>query len=117
MQTFASLCIIADYYINTKAFAANCINKDKAQMHCNGKCQLEKKINTGDTNDKQTPERKIDNTNEVLSSKTFFTSVEILFKSLSKEKYIIINTGIPVDRASGFFHPPKSALSVIASVA
>ncbi len=86
-------------------------------MHCNGKCQLEKKINTTDNNDKQSPERKIDTQNEVLSSKTFFTSVEILSKPLSKEKYITINTGVPVDRSSGFFHPPKAALSITASMA
>jgi hypothetical protein len=117
MQTFSILFFIADYYINTKSFAANCINKDKSQMHCNGKCQLEKKINTGDNNDKQAPEKKIDNTNEVLSSKIFFTSVEILFKPLSKEKHMLTNTGIPVDRASGFFHPPKPAPGIIASMA
>ena len=86
-------------------------------MHCNGKCQLEKKINTSDNNDKQTPERKIDNTNEVLSSRTFFSSVEILFKPLSEKKYIIIDTGVPVDRASGFFHPPKCTVDIIANVA
>jgi len=72
IQTFCSLFFIADYYINTKAFAANCINKDKSQLHCNGKCQLEKKINTADSNDKQSPERKIDTQNEVLSSKNIF---------------------------------------------
>jgi hypothetical protein len=118
IQTFCSLFFVADYYINTATYAANCINKDKPKMQCNGKCQLQKKINTADTNDKQSPERKIDTQNEVLSSKTFFTSVEILFKPFNKEKYIIINTGVPIDRSSGFFHPPKpEPIIIIASEA
>ncbi len=78
-------------------------------MHCDGKCQLEKKINTEDKNDKQSPERKNDNSNEVLSSKSFFASVEILSGSVDKQRYLILNSGIPVDRSSGFFRPPKSA--------
>ena len=87
-------------------------------MQCNGKCQLQKKINTADTNDKQSPERKIDNANEVLSSKTFFASVEIPVKPISREKYFVINTGVPIDRSSGFFHPPKPApVSIIANEA
>ena len=76
-------------------------------MHCNGKCQLEKKINTEDNSDKQNPERKNDTVNEVLSSKSFFASVEMLLKPVFIKEYCIINSGVPVDRSSRFFHPPK----------
>jgi hypothetical protein len=109
MQTFCSLFFVADYYINTKAFAANCVNKDKPQMHCDGKCQLQKKINTEDKNDKQSPERKNDNLTEVLSSKSFFASVEILPDSVNKKQYCTIYTDVPIDRSFSFFHPPKTA--------
>jgi hypothetical protein len=107
IQTFCSLFFVADYYINTKAFAATCINKNKPKMHCDGKCQLEKKINTEDSSDKQNPERKNDTVNEVLSSKSFFASVEMPFKPVFIKEYCSINPGIPTDRSSRFFHPPK----------
>jgi hypothetical protein len=43
-QTFSNAIIVADYYINTKSFAANCENKNKPQLHCNGQCQMVKQI-------------------------------------------------------------------------
>ncbi|CAN5718003.1 hypothetical protein BH10BAC2_BH10BAC2_17520 [soil metagenome] len=43
-QTFSNAIIVADYYINTESFAANCENKDKPQLHCNGKCQMTKQL-------------------------------------------------------------------------
>lgn len=33
-----------DYEINREVFLKECINKDKPEMHCDGKCQLEKEI-------------------------------------------------------------------------
>lgn len=77
-------------------------------MHCNGKCQLQKKLNDNNGKEKQSPERKNEAGNEVISSKTFFASVEIPFTSVNTNKYFILNKGIPVDKASDFFHPPQS---------
>lgn len=77
-------------------------------MHCNGKCQLQKKLNDNNGKEKQSPERKNEAGNEVISSKTFFASVEIPFTSVNTKKYFILNKGIPVDKAFDFFHPPQS---------
>jgi len=109
IDTCSSLFFVAGYYINPATYAENCVNKDKPQMHCNGKCQLQKKINTENTNDKQNPERKNNNLDEVLSSKTFFASLEIAINPIDGNKYFITNTGIPTDRYFRFFRPPKSA--------
>lgn len=43
-QTFSNAIIVADYYTNTASFAAQCENKDKPQMHCNGQCQMVKQM-------------------------------------------------------------------------
>jgi len=43
-QTFAGPFIMLDYFVNTAAYAKNCINKARPKMHCNGKCQAMKKI-------------------------------------------------------------------------
>ncbi len=78
-------------------------------MHCDGKCQLQKKINSENNSDKQNPERKNDNLNEVISSKTFFASIEIPINPVCCKQYLIINPGAPVDKSFQFFHPPKTA--------
>lgn len=35
---------ITDWIINNEVAQENCINKENAEMHCNGSCQLDKKI-------------------------------------------------------------------------
>src|SRR5436305_15049482 len=100
--------------MDTAAYAANCVNKSNTQMHCNGQCQLEKKINTENNKDRQSNERKYENLDEVLSAKNFFASVEIPIKIVTAKKYFITNTGFPVDKSSRFFHPPKTFSQTIA---
>jgi hypothetical protein len=43
---------IINYVINIESITKNyCVNKDKPQLHCNGNCQLSKKLNTTNTNE------------------------------------------------------------------
>ena len=52
MQTFSTLIIIADYQLNKNYIAQNlCENKNKPQLHCNGKCQLNKQLQKQDKNE------------------------------------------------------------------
>jgi len=83
-------------------------------MHCNGACQLQKKLNTEENKDKQTNERKNENLNEVLSSKSFFASVDLPIKIFIAKNYFITNTGFPVDKSFQFFHPPQAFSHTIA---
>ena len=106
---FYDLFTIAGYYMNTSAYAMNCVNKNKPQLHCNGKCQLQKKLEN-QNNNKQAPERKNDNSNEVLSSKTFFASVETLPSIFKHIKYFTLNNTLTVDKSFAFFHPPQNAI-------
>jgi hypothetical protein len=101
--------MIAGYYINTPAYAINCINKNKPQMHCNGKCQLQKKMNSDETKNNPNAERKGGTGDEVLSSKTFFASVETLAMPFKHEKYFSINNTLTVDKSFSFFHPPQNS--------
>src|ERR1700733_11717055 len=107
IETFGNLFMVAGYYINTPAYAANCINKDNPQMHCNGKCQLQKKLNEENNKDKQNTDRRNDVGIEVLSSKSFFAFVQAPFKPAITKEYFIKNTGTPVDHSFQFFHPPQ----------
>lgn len=106
-ETFCDVFTVAGYYLNTKSYAINCVNKYKPQMHCNGKCQLQKKLNNENGKEKQSAEKKNESGNEIISFNTFFASVETPFKSVTRKKYFISNTGIPVDKSFDFFHPPQ----------
>ncbi len=104
-QTFNQASIVARYYVNTAAFAKNCENKAKPQMHCNGKCQMMKQLQQASKNDQQAPEKSGNAKNEVLSSKSFFASIQfslssatIHFNKYQVQKLASIPTAI--------FHPP-----------
>jgi hypothetical protein len=97
--------MVMDYYANTATYAKNCENKAKPQLHCNGHCQLMKKLKQEENKDKQNPERRADNKNEVVSSKSFFASVSII-SSFQKNIFFIQNNSLVKDITQDFFHPP-----------
>ena len=74
-QTLNKAVLVTSYYANIQAYAKNCENKAKPQMHCNGKCQMMKKLRQEENKDKQNPERR-NNYDEVLSSKNFFLTLQ-----------------------------------------
>ncbi|MFL5811765.1 MAG: hypothetical protein ACJ749_19740, partial [Flavisolibacter sp.] len=87
-------------------FAKHCENKARPIMHCNGKCQMMKKIQEEEKKEQQSPERKMENKNEVVSSKSFFASLQFqllimstLFKPLHQPLF-------PKDPPADIFHPP-----------
>jgi len=105
-QTFSAQVIQLNYYMNTATFAKNCENKARPKMHCNGKCQVMKKMQEEEKKDQQVPERKSANKNEVLSSKSFFCS--IVFNSIIVENdFPRRSIPAPVDRSASVFHPPQ----------
>jgi hypothetical protein len=107
-ETFNGVFLVAGYYSNTQAFAVNCINKDKPQMHCNGKCQLQKKMDETNNKDRQNTERRNETGLNILSSKSFFASIESLLDISIKQKYFIADSVIPLNNSSQFFHPPQT---------
>ena len=104
-QTFHKAVIVSGYYANTADYAKNCINKAKPQLHCNGKCQMMKKLKQEDKKDQQNPERRSSSKDEVLSSKSFFASIDtrVLIASFVFDGF---SAGKPVKIAATFFHPP-----------
>ena len=107
-QTFSRMFIIADYYANTAPYAKDCINKARPKMHCNGKCQMMKKILQQEKKDLENTERRENLKNEVISSKSFFVSlthpIPIIIENNPTAKYI---KNKPTEPLSDIFHPPK----------
>jgi len=104
-QTFSKSFIVADYYMNTGAFAKNCVNKAKPKMHCNGKCQMMKKLKEQEKKEEQAPERKTELKTDVLSSKSFFTTLNV---PVTMEHIVFgdLPDRTPVEMPRSIFHPP-----------
>ena len=105
-QMFSGQIIQLNYYLNPAAFAKNCENKARPMMHCNGKCQVMKKMLEEEKKDQQSQEGKSVNKNEVFSSKSFFGSIayhSIIVKNIFSRDIILV----PIDRSAAVFHPPR----------
>ncbi|MFT3681227.1 MAG: hypothetical protein QM791_13205 [Ferruginibacter sp.] len=106
IQTFSKAFIVFDYLTNTKSFAKNCENKARPKMHCNGKCQMMKKLKQEEKKDEQSPERKAEHKNEyVLSSKSFYPVIAFNTKEL-KQSFSLFNTGSEVKMPRSLLRPP-----------
>jgi hypothetical protein len=104
-QSFNRVMIVFNYYGNTASFAKNCENKAKPMLHCNGRCQMMKKLKQEENKDKQNPQRRNENKDEVYCVKNIlsFTQAKPSFPS---PEYLTRNNTATKDIASEFFHPP-----------
>lgn len=105
-QTFSKTFVVADYFLNTASYAKNCENKARPAMHCNGKCQMMKKMKQQENSDKQNPERKYDNKSNPLSSKSWFANSLFRYVDGAQTVYPEFNCGKTETRPRLFFHPP-----------
>jgi hypothetical protein len=105
-QTFQRAWIVLDYYTNTSSFLANCENISRPVLHCDGKCQMVKKIKQEEKKSQQNPERKMENKNEVISSRSFFTTLEYKIPPSKSIAFSFYKAGRLTRRPSAIFHPP-----------
>ena len=106
-QTFDQGFCYVGYIINKAEYMRNCENKYRPMLHCDGKCQLMKKIDAQRKKDEQqAPELKLAAKSEIISSRSSFLLIAPgLITDIIRE-YGTEDTGTPVDRAFSFFHPP-----------
>ncbi len=104
-QTFSNAAIVGSYYVNTADYAKNCINKARPKMHCNGKCQMMKKLKQEEKKDAQNPERRSNGNENVLSSKSHFASIQFLYNPTTIH-YLDYQPSSVSDMAMEIFHPP-----------
>lgn len=111
-QTFSQGWYYMGYVIEKKAYMQRCINKYRPQLHCDGKCQLMKKIKEQEEKEQQqAPELKIAKT-QVFSSSSSFPCFIPKPVSTKRSFYEIIKSGAPVDRPAALFHPPGNSSRV-----
>jgi hypothetical protein len=108
-QTFNRSLLFISYYANPAAFAQNCINKARPMMHCNGKCQVMRKIQEEERKEKEDLERKAENKTEYFSSKAFADMPALAAGSEIKRLFAPFLISQPVDKAYSLLHPPAMA--------
>lgn len=109
MQTFSRAIVVFDYTLNTKAYARNCENKARPKLHCNGKCQMMKKLKGEERKDQQNPDRKAENKNEVVSLLPPI-SQDIAYVHLPEKQIYAAVQGEKERKISHtVFHPPSAA--------
>ncbi|MBI1344358.1 MAG: hypothetical protein GC171_15665 [Terrimonas sp.] len=104
-SSFYQAILVLDYRINTAAYARNCINKYKPQLHCNGQCQLMKKIQQQENKEQKSPALKLANKTEVISARTYFLLPEFL-PGIEKTEYFTFSDTRTFDQPTFIFHPP-----------
>ena len=109
-STFCRTVIVLDYYTSTAAFAKDCINKAIPKMHCNGKCQMMKKLEQEEQKDQDNPERKSENKNEIFFANAF-CSTTFLQTQATRHAVARIVVSKPVDRNYYLLRPPATAPS------
>ena len=107
-SSFCRTVIVLDYYANTAAYAKECINKARLAMHCNGKCQMIKKLEQEEKNDQDNLERKAENKNETQPANSF-CSATFLQPEATRHVAAQIIIQKPVDRNYSLFRPPSAA--------
>jgi len=108
-QTFDQGVYYLGYLADKSAYAKNCVNKSRPRLQCNGKCQLMKRILEQEKKDQQqTPELKLAAKVEVISSRSFYTTMLPVAGVIIHRHYYAYNSGSPVDQPSSFFHPPNA---------
>jgi hypothetical protein len=108
-QTFSKSFIVAGYYANTQVYAKNCENKAKPQMHCNGKCQMMKKIKAEEKKNQDGSERKTDNKIDLQFFSPTHASMgaTIAFDQPNNIQPTYQNN-TTIDRHTDIFHPPQA---------
>lgn len=94
------------FEVNQKYIAKElCENKDKPQMHCNGKCYLMKKLKQA-----QEKEQKQERQSQKPQVQDAIVSTALVFKQYAFAEikfHVPFSTGMPQSIKNSIFHPPQ----------
>lgn len=106
LVNFANAFVFAGFEMNQKYIAAElCVNKDKPQLHCNGKCYLMKKLKQAE--DK---EQKQERQSQKVQIQDALIVKPLVFKQYSFAEihfHVPFSTGMPQSILNSIFHPPQ----------
>ncbi|MBW8687376.1 hypothetical protein [Chitinophaga rhizophila] len=100
--------VMFEFYLNQEFIAKNlCINRDKPQVQCNGKCQLKKQLAKENKREQENPEQRAELKAEIFYPSVTECLVPVAYYTSVPATYNIPTTiGVPIDQASAIFQPP-----------
>jgi hypothetical protein len=102
--------ILLSYFTNKQAYERYCVNKARPQLHCDGKCQMAKKIKAEEERDQKDPLKNSLSSEVTMINENHFVSIQPEFIALIIRKDIFPHSiGNVVDRSRSLFHPPNAA--------
>jgi len=105
-QCFAQSFILIKFYVNQSYYQSICENKARPMLHCNGKCQLAKKLRQAEKKDQQNSSRRLVNNNQEVicfPASTYNFYCASLLKNHFEHFQDNHTVGFPVS----IFHPPS----------
>ena len=106
IYTFSQSLIVADYLVNieyiTEIF---CVNKEKPEMKCNGKCHLTKELQKDEEKKSKTFEKSIEISLICETNNTKIVSDGVVIP-LSKKDIFIYFEPLSSNYIGAIFHPP-----------
>jgi len=106
LQYFNKAFIVVNYYTNTQQYAQNCINKSRPKLHCNGQCQMMKRLKAQENKDANNPDRKGENKSETFSPFILINDNFLAYNLSVKTAYPFYNDNSVRAISRSCFHPP-----------
>lgn len=107
VHTFSKGFLAVHYLLYTDVYLKACVNKEKPELGCNGKCQLGKKMTEQENASTPVPILKDAGKTEVLSTRSY----PPVYKTVLQFKVIVRipvhDAGAAVHRSFSVFHPPR----------
>lgn len=110
-QSMSKGIILLSYFTNKQAYEKYCVNKARPQLHCDGKCQMAKKIKAEEERDQKDPLKNSLSSEVTMINENHFVSIHPEFIALViREDIFPHSIGNVVDRSRSFFHPPNAVV-------
>ncbi len=101
--------IVLSYFTNKQAYERYCVNKARPQLHCDGKCQMAKKIKAEEERDQKDPLKSTTYETVLILQDHFFRIQPEYFPLALKEHVYPLAIGHTRDMSRSCFHPPNAA--------
>lgn len=106
-STFSRTTLQLTYYTNRADYAKNCVNKKKPMLHCNGKCQLAKKIAEQEKKEKEESHKGLLAQEEVVTIPQQYIVYSFPIIKRTSNKFPIYTSQLPVIYTGSIFQPPR----------
>ncbi len=108
VQTFNQGLIVFGFYANQDAIAKKlCVNRARPKMHCNGKCQLMKKMQEEEKKDQENSTRKIENKTDIVFTQASYASIHHEIDQVTSPGFLLYNEPLVGSFWVDIFHPPQ----------